>query len=104
MNIASWTPFREMDDFFKRYRNLMDRVGDDEERGTSMDWRKMNKEEKDATKHRIESFYGSFSRSFSLPADVDETKISAKSENGVLKVHLPKTKVSKPKQVEIDVK
>jgi HSP20 family protein len=66
--------------------------------------RKMDKEEEDATQHRIESFYGTFSRSFSLPSDVDEEKITAKSENGVLKVHLPKTKVTMPKPIEISVK
>jgi HSP20 family protein len=66
--------------------------------------RKMDKEEEDATQHRIESFYGTFSRSFALPSDVDEEKITAKSENGVLKVHLPKTKVTMPKPIEISVK
>jgi HSP20 family protein len=66
--------------------------------------RKMDKEEEDATQHRIESFYGTFSRSFALPSDVDEEKITAKSENGVLKVHLPKTKVTMPKPIEIAVK
>ena len=65
--------------------------------------RNMDKEEEDATQHRIETFYGTFSRSFTLPTDVDEEKISAKSKNGVLKVHLPKTKVTKPKSIEIAV-
>ena len=66
--------------------------------------RKMDKEEEDATQHRIESFYGTFSRSFALPPDVDQKNISAKSENGVLKVHLPKTKVTTPKPTEIPIK
>jgi len=54
--------------------------------------------------HRIESFYGSFARSFSLPADVDEEKIRAESKDGVLIVHLPKTEVQKPKSIEIEVR
>lgn len=54
--------------------------------------------------HRVESFYGSFARSFSLPADADESKIYAESKDGVLKVHIPKTAVSKPKPIEIQVK
>lgn len=66
--------------------------------------RSMDKEEKDATQHRIESFYGTFSRSFALPSDVNEESITAKSRNGVLKVHLPKMKVSEPRPVEISVK
>ncbi len=54
--------------------------------------------------HRVESFYGRFERSFSLPADADEAKIYAESKDGVLKVHIPKSEVTKPKAVEIQVK
>jgi HSP20 family protein len=66
--------------------------------------RRLEKDSEDETQHRIESFYGSFSRSFSLPADVDESGIRAESKNGVLKVHLPKTEVQQPKSIEIKVK
>lgn len=54
--------------------------------------------------HRVESFYGSFARSFSLPADADESKIHAESKDGVLKVHIPKTVQSKPKPIDIQVR
>jgi HSP20 family protein len=63
----------------------------------------MDKEEEDATQLRIESFYGTFSRSFTLPDDVDESKITAESKDGMLKVHLPKTKVSKAKVKEVPI-
>lgn len=53
--------------------------------------------------HRIESFYGKFARSFSLPDDVDASKISAESTHGVLRVHLPKSKIEKPHSVKINV-
>ena len=53
--------------------------------------------------HRIESFYGSFARSFSLPADVDEDSIRAESKDGVLRVILPKAEVQKAKPIEIQV-
>jgi HSP20 family protein len=66
--------------------------------------RTMKEEESDATQHRVESFYGTFSRSFALPKNIDEDKIYAKSKDGVLNVHLPKTKVSEPKPIEIEVK
>jgi len=65
--------------------------------------RQMEKEEETEKQHRIESFYGKFSRSFSLPSDVDEAKISAKTKSGVLKVHLPKTTPTVVKPVEISV-
>jgi len=65
--------------------------------------RRMETTEENETQHRIESFYGSFARSFSLPADVDETTIHAESKDGVLKVHLPKTAVETPKAIDIKV-
>ena len=66
--------------------------------------RHFEKSSEDEKQHRIESFYGSFSRSFSLPADVDESGIRAETKNGLLKVHLPKTAVQRPKSIEIKVK
>lgn len=65
--------------------------------------RSMEEEEHDATQHRIESFYGTFSRSFALPNDADEDKISAKAKNGILRVRVPKTKASEPTPLEISV-
>jgi HSP20 family protein len=65
--------------------------------------RRMKTESDDEQQHRVESFYGSFARSFSLPADVDEAAISADSKDGVLTVHLPKTDVVEPKAIDIKV-
>jgi HSP20 family protein len=49
---------------------------------------------------RREFSYSSFSRSFSLPENVDEDKINAKYEDGILKVSIPKKEIStrKPKK------
>lgn len=57
--------------------------------------RKIENEEKKENYHRVERRYGSFMRSFALPETVDEEKIAAKYDKGVLKVTLPKT--AKPK-------
>lgn len=65
--------------------------------------RKDKKEQKDEKFHRVESFQGSFARSFSVPENVDESQISAESKDGVLIVHLPKTRAAKPKAVEVKV-
>jgi HSP20 family protein len=65
--------------------------------------RKQQKEEKDENEIRIESFYGTFSRSFSLPDNVDANSVRAESKDGVLKVHIPKKEVSKPKAVTVQV-
>jgi len=54
--------------------------------------------------HRVESFYGTFERSFSLPADADESKIQAESKDGVLKVRIPKSQAATPKAIDIQVR
>jgi HSP20 family protein len=59
--------------------------------------------EESEKQHRVESVYGSFARSFALPADVDESGIRAESIDGILRVHLPKTELKQPKAIEIDV-
>jgi len=46
---------------------------------------------------RREFSYQSFSRSFTLPEMVDGDKVSAKYENGILKVSIPKKEEAKPK-------
>lgn len=65
--------------------------------------RKQEKEEKDSNEIRIESFYGTFSRSFSLPDNVDTKGIRAETKDGVLRVHVPKMEAAKPKTIAIDV-
>ena len=54
--------------------------------------------------HRIERYFGSFQRSFSLPATVDQEKVAAICEKGVLTITLPKKEETKPKQINIKVK
>ena len=66
--------------------------------------RRFEKTDESEKQHRIESFYGSFSRSFSLPTDVDASAVNAESKNGVLLVHLPKAEVEQAKSIEIKVR
>ncbi len=63
--------------------------------------RKFEKETKEENYHRIERSYGSFYRSFTLPRNIDQDKIKAESENGILKVTMPKKAELKPKKVKI---
>jgi HSP20 family protein len=63
--------------------------------------RRFVKETKDDNYHRIERSYGTFSRSFSIPATVEEEKIRADYRDGVLKIVLPKKEQAKPKQIRI---
>ena len=49
---------------------------------------------------RIERFYGSFSRSFSLASSVNSDAIKANYHDGVLTLSIPKTEEAKPKQIK----
>lgn len=54
--------------------------------------------------HCIERNYGTFVRSFTVPASVDADKVAAEYKNGVLIVKLSKKEAAKPRQVKIEVK
>jgi len=60
--------------------------------------RKFTNEKKERTFHSIETHYGSFSRSFSLPENVDGTKINARYNNGILELTIPKDEKKALKQ------
>lgn len=67
--------------------------------------RRQEKKEQDENQLRVESFYGSFARSFSLPDNVDAKSIQAECKDGVLRVRIPKTTPSKPEQpIAVEVK
>ena len=51
--------------------------------------------------HLRERRYGTFSRTISMPGSVDVDHIQAETENGVLKIHLPKKEEVKPRRIEI---
>lgn len=57
--------------------------------------------ERQPNAHRIERFYGKFLRSFTFPAAINAEGVSARFENGILTVHVPKAEELKPKQIEI---
>jgi len=63
-------------------------------------------EQRDENKnyYRIERSNGTFSRSFTLPAEVMTDKISAEFNDGVLNITLPKTEEAKVVEKKIEVK
>ena len=65
--------------------------------------RKFKEEVKEEEYYKVESFYGKFSRSFTLPEKIDVENIHAESNDGVLEVIIPKLKEedTKPKIIEI---
>lgn len=65
------------------------------------------RQEKEATEEneiRVERCYGTFSRSFSLPEHIDASGIRAEAQDGVLRIHIPKTEAAKPRSIAIEVK
>lgn len=65
--------------------------------------RRQEEEQKDVKYHRVESYYGNFSRSFMLPDAIDADAIKAESKDGILTIHLPKWKSEAKKLTTITV-
>lgn len=53
--------------------------------------------------YRMERSYGSFTRSFRLPAEVQTHKVKANFKDGVLEVRIPKTEEAKSKEKKIPI-
>jgi HSP20 family protein len=65
--------------------------------------RKFEKEEKEENFRRVESQYGSFTRTFSLPNTVDQESVQADYDKGILKIKLAKKSEAKPKQIKVNI-
>lgn len=65
--------------------------------------RKAEKEEKNKRFHRVESFYGSFVRQFTLPEDAENARIEANFKDGMLHVIIPKSASKKVPTTEVKI-
>ncbi len=66
--------------------------------------RAMREEHEGERFHRVESYFGRFVRSFTMPNDADPDGVTAKLDGGVLDVRiakLPKKKAAKAQEIEI---
>ncbi len=63
--------------------------------------RKEEKEEKETKHHLTETRYGKFERSVMLPDNIDQNKIDARFEDGVLKLDIEKKEKQVNKQIKI---
>jgi len=63
--------------------------------------KRREEDEQDANFHRVERVYGTFSRSFALPAKIKVDKVQAVFKDGILHLELPKAEEEKPRQIEI---
>lgn len=63
--------------------------------------RKHKEEMNEKDFYKLESFYGKFQRSFTVPDDADLENIDATTENGVLNIMIPKSAPKESKKIEI---
>jgi HSP20 family protein len=63
--------------------------------------KKSEREEKKERSRYLERSYGSFSRSFTLPADADADRLEASFKDGVLTLVVPRSEESKPRTIAI---
>jgi len=64
---------------------------------------KNEEEVKEEDYYSRERSYGSFIRTITLPAAVDEAKAKAKFKDGILEIILPKKEEAKAKEIKVDV-
>lgn len=63
--------------------------------------REEEKEEKEDTYYAYERSYGSFTRAFTLPAEVDTTHVKAELKSGELTIVVPKTAAAVARKVPV---
>ena len=112
MTVAEWAPLVDISEDDKEYLIKAElpevkkedmKVTVQNEVLTITGERKFEKEEKDKKYHRVERAYGSFTRSFTLPAEVDPAKVEAEVKDGLLTVHLVKSEKATPKSIEVKI-
>ena len=110
MNLTRWDPFRDFVTLQDRIilRAELPGINRDDidvsiENGTLTLRREKKQEEavESENAYRLERFYGSFARSFVLPAAIDPDHIKASYKDGVLEVVVPKAEEAKPKKIKV---
>jgi HSP20 family protein len=64
--------------------------------------RKIENNRKPDRYQRVERYYGSFSRTFTLPASVDPDSVDAKYSHGILHVNMAKKANARPRQIKVN--
>jgi HSP20 family protein len=109
---AEWSPSADISETSKEYLIRVDlpavrkedvKVTLDQGVITITGERRQQTEDKEEKFHRVESFFGSFARSFSLPENVNADAVTCESKDGILTVHVPKMQTQKqmPKHITV---
>ena len=111
-NVAEWTPLVDIYEADGKFLVRTELPGvDKDDVSVSIDenlltikGKKHFIEAKDGEKwKRVETQYGEFSRSFTLPENIDADKVSAAYKDGVLELSVPKIEPAKPKLIDVKV-
>ena len=65
--------------------------------------KRQEKETKGENYHREERSYGTFTRSFQIPGEVEPEKITAVCKDGILRITLPKSEGTRTKEILVKV-
>lgn len=65
--------------------------------------KKREQEVENTNYHLSERCFGGFERSFTLPTNIQNDKVTATYKNGILNVTLPKAEEAKPKEISVKV-
>ncbi|KAA3629364.1 MAG: Hsp20/alpha crystallin family protein [Proteobacteria bacterium] len=108
---SDWVPAVDIKEEQNRYVILADVPGVDPasieitmENGvlTLRGERKLESEEERAGYRRVERVRGSFYRRFTLPDSVDPEGITARGDNGVLEIVIPKHEKLQPRRIQVN--
>jgi len=110
---VEWSPLADISETDKEYVIRLDlpavkkedvKVSLDQGVLTIIGERRQQVDDKSEKFHRVESFFGSFERSFSLPDNVNVDTVRCDSKDGILTVHIPKIEApqQKPKQITVN--
>jgi len=65
--------------------------------------KKKEEEVKKKNYYKWERSYGSFCRTFELPADVQSDKVKSTFKDGILEVRIPKSEEAKSKEIKVEI-
>jgi HSP20 family protein len=114
LTVADWLPAVDIHETNEAYELAVELPGvEKEDVGVTIDQgtltirgerKNLKQAEENGKIHRIECHYGTFSRSFTLPEEVDDTKVSATYQNGMLHLSVPKSEKAKPRSIEVKIR
>ena len=112
LHTVAWSPVVDIEETEQNYLIRVELPGLDKDKVkvvvengvlTLSGERDLERKVKGKTFHRVERSHGTFSRSFTLPEDVDSESVVANFKDGLLEIHVAKHEKVLPKSIEVRV-